>query len=124
MTLPRGSYDVVQSEEPVESGYLVYIEPGAAEPVTDDARQRLAERGIDTYVMAGGPAAGGVSVGVFSSRQRAERQRQRVADLGYPVAVRPLREPRRVYHLLARVAPGFPAPGGTSQPCADIAQAL
>lgn len=58
-------------------------------PVADDARQisrrfaELQERGVDSYIIADGELAGGISLGVFSRQTAAQVRSDEVRKFGY-----------------------------------------
>lgn len=77
--------------------YMVYVEPAATASEAARTAEELQTRAIDAFAIGSGALRNAVSVGVFSGRDRAEAQRQRVADLGYGVAIHaPLRTVHRV----------------------------
>lgn len=77
--------------------YMVYVEPAATASAASQTAEELQTRAVDAFAIGSGALRNAVSVGVFSVRERAEAQRQRVADLGYSVAVHaPLRTAHRV----------------------------
>ena len=100
--------------------YLVHLAPAASRAAADLARDELAAHGVKAYVM-GGERRNSVSVGVFSTPERAAAQRDRVAHLGYDgVRVSKAERPAERYRLRVRgVAPVLlgatawePCPGG------------
>lgn len=79
--------------------YLVHLAPAASRAAADLARDELAAHGVHAYVM-GGERRNGVSVGVFSTPERAAAQRDRVAGLGYDdVRVSKAERPAERYRL-------------------------
>lgn len=84
-------------EQAPPSNYMVYVEPAATASEAARIGEELQARSIDAYVLTSGERRNAVSVGVFTVKDRAEAQRQRVADLGYGVAVHaPTRTTHRV----------------------------
>ena len=88
--------------------YVVHLAPAASRTAARLARDGLAARGVNAYVM-GGERRNGVSVGVFSTPERAAAQRDRVANLGYDdVRVSKDERPAERYRLRVRgVAPAL-----------------
>lgn len=74
--------------------HQVYLPPLAS---LDRARLRVRELealGIDSFVMGGDGLEGAISIGLFTSRQRAEARRDEVSGLGYEVRIRTLERTR------------------------------
>lgn len=95
--------------------YMVYVEPAATAGEAARTAEELQSRAIDAFAIGSGALRNAVSVGVFSARDRAEAQRQRVADLGYGVAVHaPLRTAHRV--VASNTASDF-LPDTAATPC-------
>lgn len=118
-----GETSVTQSTIPGRSDYLVYIgTPGKAE----NARRILEElksQAIDSALITRGRFNNTLSVGVFSRDDRAQRQLQRVAKLGYDAGVKEIDRSHDVFHLVARVPADFEPAVAPSGPCSEIAQA-
>jgi hypothetical protein len=103
--------------------YLVYVGRRGEAENARRTLQELKSQSIDSALIVRGPYNNTLSVGVFSRPDRADAQKQRVAELGYEVGIEEIDRSYEVFHLEARVPPEFapgPAPNG---PCADIAQA-
>ena len=83
-----GGQAAVEQEPTAAAKHMVYVEPASSERAAATL-EALAARAIDAYVIPSGPRRNGISVGVFSKRELAEAQRERVAALGYDVAVHP-----------------------------------
>lgn len=118
-----GQTRVTETTVPGRSDYLVYIgTPGKAE----NARRILEElksQEIDSALIARGRFNNTLSVGVFSRRDRAERQLGRVSKLGYDAGIKEIDHSYNVFHLEARVIAGFEPAVPPSGPCNEIAQA-
>ena len=84
-----GGQAAVEQEPTAATKHMVYVEPASSERDAAATLDALAARSIDAYVIPSGPRRNGISVGVFSKRELAEAQRERVAALGYDVAVHP-----------------------------------
>lgn len=66
-----------------EPGYWLHLPP---EKSRKEALRRLSElqrRGIDSYVIPSGNLANGISLGMFSDKQRAEAMKDKVGSQGY-----------------------------------------
>ena len=102
--------------------YVVHLAPAVSRAAARLARDELAARGVNAYVM-GGERRNSVSVGVFSTPERAAAQRDRVADLGYD-DVRVSKDERPAERYRLRVRGAAPALLGTVawEPCpgADV----
>ncbi len=83
-----GGQAAVEQEPTAATKHMVYVEPASSERAAATL-EALAARSIDAYVIPSGPRRNGISVGVFSKRELAEAQRERVAALGYDVEVHP-----------------------------------
>ena len=93
MAMPTGEYD-----------YRVLLPPL---PSLQEAFRRLREfksRGIESYVITQGEDAQGISLGVFSTLDRAETLRGRLQESGYDVQIRGI--PRLVHGYRVRVDKG------------------
>ena len=83
-----GGQAAVEQEPTAATKHMVYVAPASSERAAATL-EALAARSIDAYVIPSGPRRNGISVGVFSKRELAEAQRERVAALGYDVEVHP-----------------------------------
>ena len=80
--------------------YLVHLAPTISSVAARLARDALVASGVSAYVIPNGERRNGVSVGVFSTPERAAAQRDRVADLGYDdVRVSTVERPAERYRL-------------------------
>jgi len=118
-----GQTRVTETTIPGRSDFLVYIgTPGKAE----NARRILEElksQEIDSALITRGRFNNTLSVGVFSRRDRAEKQHDRVSKLGYEAGIREIDRSYNVFHLEARVIADFEPAVPPSGPCNEIAQA-
>ena len=97
-----------------EPDYLVYVEPAVSKDVAMRTGQALQSQSIDAYVIPSGARQHGVSVGVFKVRELAQAQRQRVAELGYAVAMETLQRSATAYRIVARDVPVTALPQETA----------
>lgn len=97
-----------------EPDYLVYVEPAVSKDVAVRTGQALQSQSIDAYVIPSGARQHGVSVGVFKVRELAQAQRQRVAELGYAVAMETLQRSATAYRIVARDVPVTALPQETA----------
>jgi hypothetical protein len=118
-----GDTRVTQSSVPGRTEFLVYIgAPGKAENARSVLKE-LKAQSIDSALIRRGRFNNTLSVGVFSRNDRAERQRQRVAKLGYDAGVKEIDYSYDVFHLQARVPADFEPEIAPNGPCSEIAQA-
>ncbi len=76
---------------------------------TEAMRTRLDDRGAgDYFIIRSGEDAGGVSLGLFTAPERAERRRERVQALGFEPIIRERSETREGYWLIMPL--GLPLP--------------
>jgi len=90
----------------------------------DKARRILKElqsQSIEAYILAGGPYANSVSVGVFSEENRARRHMNRVSELGFDVEIQPLLRNQTVFFLVGSVPEEFRMEPHQYTPCTTIA---
>lgn len=85
--------------------YLVYVAPAGSREVAEDVVRALRAEGVDSYVIPSGERAGGVSVGLFKSQQRAKAQQTNVAALGHDVRTTVRNRERLVYRVRATDIP-------------------
>ena len=119
-----GEVRIVTESEVGEPDYFVYIEPAAARDLAHRIWQELVGQGIDAFVIPRGDRENGVSVGVFTIRELAVAQRDRVAELGYAVSLRAVRRSHVVYVVVARDPPGEVIADLPVGPCEDAVPAL
>ncbi len=91
--------DVVVNSEP---GYWLHLPP---EKSRKEALRRLSElqrRGIDSYVIPSGNLANGISLGMFSNKERADAMKVRISNQGYrPEMVNVPREQKETWVFLS-----------------------
>ncbi len=91
---------IVVSSEP---GFWLHLTP---EKSRRDALRRLSElqaRGIDSYVIPDGNLANGISLGMFSNKERAEAMEKRIEEQGYkPQLIDVPREQKELWVFLPR----------------------
>ena len=111
-----GSASVDTDADATAPAYLVYVAPTTREAGIS-AWQELTAQGIDSYVIPSGARENGVSVGVFSSRERALAQGERVAQLGFSILIQPLLRSAPVYRVVVRDVPAEVLVDVTVAPC-------
>ena len=99
--------------------YHVFVAPAANPAKAQRTARELTAEGVNSYVVTSGPRAGGVAVGVFHSEQRAEAQKDRVAQLGYDVRLAIAQQERQMYRVRAIGAPPSALAGIPHQPCPE-----
>jgi hypothetical protein len=118
-----GKTHVTESVIPGRSEYLVHIgAPGKAENA-NRVLDELKSQNIDSALIARGRFYNTLSVGVFSRRDRAQRQLRRVSKLGYDAGIEEISHSQNVFHLEARVFADFESDLAPIGPCVEIAQA-
>lgn len=76
------------SESNELSAYWVYLPPFQSRERAQEATRELARRGVkDYFVVSAAGKENAVSLGVFSTREAAERRRNEIAKLGYAPAL-------------------------------------
>jgi hypothetical protein len=118
--LDGAAYQVVDEEITGSPDFLVYIDHGGDREAARRVVEELRTQGIEGYIMRG-RFNDAVSIGVFSLQDRATRQQERVAAMGYAPHVEVLERTQRVYYLAAQVPPLASDRGGPNKPCSDIA---
>lgn len=113
-----GETAVVEETEVGEPDYFVYVEPAASRALAHRTWRELVAQGIDAFVIPRGERENGVSVGVFSRRELAEAQHNRVSELGFSVVTRTVLRSHVRYRLQAWDAPDEAVAEMTSGPCA------
>ena len=112
-----GETSVVEETEVGEPDYFVYVEPAASRALAHRTWRELVAQGIDAFVIPRGERENGVSVGVFSRRELAEAQHDRVSELGFSVVTRTILRSRVRYRLQAWDAPDEAVAEMASNPC-------
>ncbi len=86
-----------------EPGFWLHLSP---EKSRRDALRRLSElqaRGIDSYVIPDGNLANGISLGMFSNKERAQAMEKRIEEQGYkPKLIDVPREQKELWVFLQR----------------------
>ncbi|MCY3812093.1 MAG: hypothetical protein OXH15_09880 [Gammaproteobacteria bacterium] len=113
-----GEAAVVEEAEAGEPDYFVYVEPAASRALAHRTWRELVAQGIDAFVIPRGERENGVSVGVFSRRELAEAQHDRVSELGFSVITRTVLRSHVRYRLQAWDAPDEAVAEMASSPCA------
>ena len=108
---------VTEQAEVGEPDYHVYVAPAASRALAHRTWGELVRQGIDAFVIPRGERENGVSVGVFTRSNLAIAQRDRVAELGFPVAMRTVRRRHTVYLVEAWDAPPQAIAGHLGGPC-------
>ena len=104
--------------------YLVYVVPTGSRAEAEDTGRALRAQGVDSYVIPSGERAGGVSVGLFKSEQRAKAQRAHVAALGHDARVTVRSRERLVYRVRATEVALAAVADLPQQPCKEAATPL
>lgn len=112
-----GEARVTEQAEVGEPDYHVYVAPAASRALAHRTWGELVRQGIDAFVIPRGERENGVSVGVFTRRDLAIAQRDRVAELGFRVAMRTVGRSRTVYLVEAWDAPPQATAGYIGAPC-------
>ena len=110
-----GGQAAVEQEPTAATKHMVYVAPASTERDAAATLDALAAHSIDAYVIPSGPRRNGISVGVFSKRELAEAQRERVAALGYDVAVHP--RGQGAHRVVASQAPAHSLGEAAQTPC-------
>ena len=117
-----GFPEIKEIEVVLAADYLVFVGPV---PNMSQARQiagDLRELQIDNYVINRENTGPGVSVGVFSRESLAQRQLEKVAQLGYEVSLEPMQRSQKAYNLHAHVERDSVHFSSSISGCMDIAQ--
>lgn len=112
-----GETAVVEETEVGEPDYFVYVEPAASRALAHRTWRELVAQGVDAFVIPRGERENGVSVGVFSRRELAEAQHDRVSELGFSVVTRTVLRSHVRYRLQAWNAPDEAVAEIASSPC-------
>ena len=112
-----GEARVTEQAEVGEPDYHVYVAPAASRALAHRTWGELVRQGIDAFVIPRGERENGVSVGVFTRSDLAIAQRDRVAELGFRVAMRTVGRSRTVYLVEAWDAPPQATAGYIGAPC-------
>ena len=112
-----GEARVIEQAEVGEPDYHVYVAPAASRALAHRTWGELVRQGIDAFVIPRGERQNGVSVGVFTRSELAIAQRDRVAELGFRVAMRTVGRSHTVYLVEAWDAPTHATAGHVGGPC-------
>ena len=113
--------EVFEKEVLSASDYLVYIGPLAAPEGARRLLEELRSQAIESHLINQGRFSDMLSVGVFSQKSRARKQQEKVAELGYEVAIEELQHARLVYHLLVNAPADFVPEITPNEACNEIA---
>lgn len=117
-----GSFPELQSlEVKAAPDYLVYVGELGSQDNAKRLAQELEALNIESYAISrqGQPLM--LSVGVFSRKALAQKQKERIAELGYAVAIEELERAQTVYQLSAHVEEHSEAYKSSTSPCIAIA---
>ncbi|WP_338050454.1 SPOR domain-containing protein [Pseudomonas lalucatii] len=102
------SLDIRSSIEAVDAAagvdYWVYLPPLASRQASLRQLKELQARKIDSYIIAEGDLANGISLGIFPRSDSAESVVQRLKGAGYEPLLKELSRAHRSYWV--RIAPG------------------
>ena len=108
---------LVEGNVASEPDYVVYVQPAGSRALAHRAWRELVNQGVDAYVIPAGERENGVSVGVFTVRELAEAQRERVGGLGYKVLLQAVDRSHPVFRILVQGAPGDVLKNLPTAPC-------
>jgi len=94
------NHEIREAEVNAEPDYLVFIGTRGSRNRARQILEELKSQDIDSAIIRLDESDNAISVGVFSQPGRAERQRRRVAELGYSVEVRELPRTHQVFQLV------------------------
>lgn len=95
----KKNWKIVPKTEIVPIGYVVYLRPNKAASQLANDKQTLSAKGInDFWVIPTGELQGAISLGVFSSEQRALVLKQQLADKGIEALVGPRNSEKQVVY--------------------------
>jgi hypothetical protein len=103
------------------SDYLVYVGDLGSAAAAKRMSQELTGLEIESFVITRGNAPA-ISVGVFSRRNLAVAQRDKLRDLGYDAVMDVLVREQKVYNLVAHIAIDSDAYQSSVSTCAAIAE--
>lgn len=117
-----GFPEIVSTKVRGRAEYLVYVDHLDSRDNAKRAAQELEALKIESYLMTQADKTPVVSVGVFSSQDRAQVHMQRVSELGYEVGIEAMSRSQTVYNMTAHVFPDTQAYSSSISTCAMIAQ--
>ena len=78
--------EVGEEEQQVIKNYQVYLPPASSREAATAVARELGDKGVgDIWIIANGPQANGISLGVFRSKQNMTRRVAELETLGYSV---------------------------------------
>lgn len=89
--------DILEESVASDTDYWVYLAPLASRDASVRQLRELQARQIESYLIAEGDLANGISLGMFARRQAAEAAVQKVRQAGYEPALRELPRARNAY---------------------------
>lgn len=89
--------EILEESVSSDTDYWVYLAPLASRDASVRQLRELQARQIESYLIAEGDLANGISLGMFARRQAAEVAMQRVRQAGYEPALRELPRARNAY---------------------------
>ncbi|SEO96228.1 SPOR domain-containing protein [Aquisalimonas asiatica] len=113
---------VLEVEDRDFVGYWVYVPPHATMADAQETMAELADQGISDYGYVGGDDEHAVSLGVFSTRDRAAEREAEIRDLGIDTEIGERYRTATEYTLLVGVEDADALPAADWQPadCQDI----
>jgi sporulation related protein len=99
-----GFPEVLEQEVKVPTDFLVYVGALGSRDNAKRVAKELSALNIESYLINPEDAPPILSVGVFSRQNLADKQRKRVAGLGYKVFIDQLERTQTVYSLSAHVS--------------------
>ncbi len=113
---------LVESSVAGEPDYVVYVQPADSRALAHRTWRELVNQSVDAYVIPAGDRENGVSVGVFTVRELAEAQRERVSGLGYTVLMQAVGRSHPVFRVLVQDPPTSALRDLPVAPCDDHVQ--
>lgn len=89
--------EILEESVSSDTDYWVYLAPLASRDASVRQLRELQARQIESYLIAEGDLANGISLGMFARRQAAEVAMRRVRQAGYEPALRELPRARNAY---------------------------
>lgn len=85
-----------------DAEYWVHVPPRKNRSDAVDTLHRLQQQNIDSYIITQGDLAEGISLGLFHSKESAERLTARLQQMDFDVAIREIGKTRTEYWLEVR----------------------
>ena len=93
--------EIQEVEIPGETGYWVYLAPEISRKEALRRLHELQAKGIDSYVIPKGELANGISFGMFSRRDLAQKRLREMAERGYGAEIKEVaRTYKEIWSLL------------------------